>query len=272
MSVPLSRKEFEQAARRALEGLPPEYRDYLRNVALKIEDYPDDELMDELGAAPPHYPFGSYEAGVMMGEYVGPLSEMPGVLTLYRRPLEEWCRSKEELVGQIARTVYHEIGHHFGFDEDDMPGWIEDAAPGADAAEARLEAGRHLEQAKSDLAAAALLADAGRLEWAFDAAREAADRALRAVLFDRGLSDVLVNDLDSEALLLRVEKDHAEYRPHRAFADWDRVETGMGELGASPPCRRFKEKSLRKAIETARGILAAAEAEIADRRGKSGTA
>ncbi|MEK7270663.1 MAG: metallopeptidase family protein [Planctomycetota bacterium] len=270
MSVALSRKEFERVSREAIEGLPAEYRDYLKNVELKIEDYPDDELMDELGAAPPHYPFGCYTPGVVMGEYVGPLSEMPGVLTLYRRPLEEWCRSREEILDQISRTVFHEIGHHFGFDEEDMPDWIEGAAPGADAAETRLEADRHLEQARADLVAADLLAGAGRLEWAFETAREAADRALRSVLFTRGLSDVVVNDLDSEALFLRVEKGHEAYRPHRAFADWDRIETGMGDAGAAPPCRRFKDKRLRQALETARGILACAEAEIAAGRAGGG--
>lgn len=263
MPVSMSKQEFEGTARRALARLPGEYQLYLRGLELRIEDYPDDELMEEMGASPPHYPFGVYD-GVPLTEYDGPRSDFPGTLTLFKRPLEQWCRTREELAEQIERTVWHEIGHRFGFEEDEMPDWIESSSPGAGREEGRREAARHLEQARSDLRAAGRLAEAGCPDWAFEAAREGARRALQAVLLGRGLSDVVVSGMDTGLLFARAAAGLPELKPFAQAADWERVETGMGEPGSLPPARRFTPKRLREALETARGILAAAGKGVED--------
>lgn len=113
----MDERAFERCVRRAVEGLPDRFRDALDNIEIVIEDYADDELLDELGMEPP-----------LLGLYQGiPLPErrhddilLPDKISIYREELLDLRLTREELVEEIRITVLHEIGHYFGLDDDQL--------------------------------------------------------------------------------------------------------------------------------------------------------
>jgi predicted Zn-dependent protease with MMP-like domain len=98
-------KEFEEAAQAAVDSIPDEFRPYLENTVFVIEESSRDGLM------------GLYEGATALAAGEG----MPERITLYKRAHEDSSESMEELIAEVRRTILHEVGHHFGMDEDDLP-------------------------------------------------------------------------------------------------------------------------------------------------------
>mgnify|MGYP001593739528 FL=1 len=115
----LTRKKFNALVAEALDRLPVEFRENMRNVAVVVEDWPPDDLLDELGIPEDDTLFGSYQ-GTPLGERTHDLVQLPDRIVLYQRALEEECASEAELVREVAITVIHEIGHHFGLTDAEM--------------------------------------------------------------------------------------------------------------------------------------------------------
>ena len=98
-------KQFEVAAQAAVDSIPDEFRPYLENTVFIIEESSTDGLM------------GLYEGATAMAAAEG----MPERITLYKRAHEESAETMEDLIAEVQRTILHEVGHHFGMDEDDLP-------------------------------------------------------------------------------------------------------------------------------------------------------
>jgi predicted Zn-dependent protease with MMP-like domain len=98
-------QQFEEAAQAAVDSIPDDYRPYLENTLFVIEESSADGLL------------GLYEGATALAAGEG----MPERVTLYKRSHEQAATSMEELVAEVRRTILHEIGHHFGMDEDDLP-------------------------------------------------------------------------------------------------------------------------------------------------------
>lgn len=113
--------EIEAIARAALAALPKPFAAKLADVVLQVEDFADDELLDELGIEHPLDLTGVYE-GVPLHERSVDLSgTMPDRIRLFRRAiLDEWIEGGEELEHLVRHVLIHEAGHHFGFSDDDM--------------------------------------------------------------------------------------------------------------------------------------------------------
>ncbi|MGI4876509.1 MAG: metallopeptidase family protein [Janthinobacterium lividum] len=115
-------------AQAAVERLPEQFRRWLAPVLLRIEDFPDDDVMREMALETPFDILGLYQ-----GRHVGtkgdePTGALPDVIFLYRRPLlDEWCETGETLEMLVTHVLVHEVGHHFGLSDADMAR-IEDAA------------------------------------------------------------------------------------------------------------------------------------------------
>ncbi len=121
VSVPPSVDDIEGLAREAMAGIPPELRQYAKDVLVRVEDFPDDETMEEMDLESPFDLLGLYR-GVALTERASnePLSE-PDMIYLYRRPiLDYWCETEEDLVRLVRHVLIHEIGHHFGFSDEAM--------------------------------------------------------------------------------------------------------------------------------------------------------
>lgn len=111
---------FESLVARALRLLPPEFDAHMENVSVVIEERPSHELLASMGFDPDDPRdtlFGLYE-GVPLIERRHDDLLLPDQITIFRRPLLEYCMSEEEVVEEVRITVLHEIGHFFGMDED----------------------------------------------------------------------------------------------------------------------------------------------------------
>lgn len=118
--VPTAR--FEELVAEALDEIPEALAVHMDNVAVFVEDAPAAEV------APPDGDLllGLYE-GISL-THRGPLSYegvMPDRITIYRLAICEISRTEAEVRRQVLETVVHEVGHHFGLDDDDLHelGW-----------------------------------------------------------------------------------------------------------------------------------------------------
>jgi predicted Zn-dependent protease with MMP-like domain len=110
-------ERFEQLVADALDALPPEMQRLLENVAIVIDDEPSPEQLDESGLDYDETLYGLYE-GVPATAWGSDSAAMPNKITLFRLPLEEDFPDPDELTDEVRRTVFHELAHHAGFDDD----------------------------------------------------------------------------------------------------------------------------------------------------------
>jgi predicted Zn-dependent protease with MMP-like domain len=113
--------EIERLADAAIARLPEEFRRHLAGVVLRVEEFADEAVLAELGIEDPFELSGLY-TGRAMPEQSSMLSgDLPAMIHLYRRALlDEWVESGVSLEELVAHVLIHEVGHHFGFSDDDM--------------------------------------------------------------------------------------------------------------------------------------------------------
>jgi predicted Zn-dependent protease with MMP-like domain len=123
-----SAAEIERLADAAIARMPAHFRRHLDGVVLRIDDFAEDEVLDQLGIEDPFDLSGLY-TGRPIGEQSSLLSgELPAMIHLYRRPLlDEWSETGVSLEELVTHVIVHEVGHHFGFSDADMHA-IEDSA------------------------------------------------------------------------------------------------------------------------------------------------
>ncbi len=105
----------------ALAALPRALRAPVSGVALVVEEFPDDGVAADMALDSPFELMGLY-AGVPFGEkdLAGTPQDVDRII-LYRRPiLDYWAESGEDLTHLVRHVLIHEIGHHYGFSDDDM--------------------------------------------------------------------------------------------------------------------------------------------------------
>jgi predicted Zn-dependent protease with MMP-like domain len=119
---------IEALAMAALERLPPEFRAHLGDVVVRVEDFADDETLDEMGIEDPFDLTGLYRGRPIGDKSVSDSGALPDVIHLYRRPiLDEWADTGVALEALVTHVLVHEVGHHFGLSDADMHA-LEDAA------------------------------------------------------------------------------------------------------------------------------------------------
>ena len=120
-AVPPSLADFEAIANDAWDKLPHEFRAVATDLVIRVEDFASDDVLNELGIEDPFELTGLYQGVSLDKQSVSDVPREPDMVFLYRRPiLDEWAGSDEELGHLIAHVLIHEIGHHFGFSDDDM--------------------------------------------------------------------------------------------------------------------------------------------------------
>lgn len=119
---------IERLAEQAIARLPEMFRRHLTNVVLRIEEFADDEVLRQLEIEDPFELSGLYQGRPVSEESSWASGDLPPMVHLYRRPLlDEWVETGVALEELITHVIVHEIGHHFGFSDDDMHA-IEDEA------------------------------------------------------------------------------------------------------------------------------------------------
>lgn len=105
----ISEDEFEPLVEAGLASIPRELARVMRNIAIFVEDESPDDGPELLGLyeGVPLTERGDWYAGVQ-----------PDRITIFRLPILRMCHSREEVVDEVRRTVVHEVGHHFGIDDE----------------------------------------------------------------------------------------------------------------------------------------------------------
>jgi predicted Zn-dependent protease with MMP-like domain len=113
--------EMEAMVHEIFERLPRRFRELCEGVIVRVEDFPTDEVLDEMDAASEFDLLGLFQGTGLPHQSTGDIARLPNMIWLYRRPILDYWAEHDEALGQIIRHVLiHEIGHHFGLSDDDM--------------------------------------------------------------------------------------------------------------------------------------------------------
>ena len=98
-------QEFEKLVQQAIDSIPDDFQPYLENTVFIVEEASPEGLM------------GLYEGAGAIAAGEG----IPERITIYKRSHERAASSLPELVEEVRRTIVHELGHHFGMEEEELP-------------------------------------------------------------------------------------------------------------------------------------------------------
>jgi predicted Zn-dependent protease with MMP-like domain len=113
--------EFEVLASEVFRRLPRKFRDLCQGVVIQVDDFPSEEVLDEMRAESEFDLLGLFHGtGLPFRSESAPV-QMPNMIWLYRRPILDYWAEHDEALGAIVKHVLvHEIGHHFGLSDGDM--------------------------------------------------------------------------------------------------------------------------------------------------------
>ena len=120
--------DIEALAREAYARLPEQFRAMCRDLVIRVEDFPTEEVVESMKLDSEFDLLGLFQGvGLPFQSEMAP-THMPNMIWLYRRPiLDYWAEHQDSLTEIITHVLIHEIGHHFGFSDEDMEA-IEQAA------------------------------------------------------------------------------------------------------------------------------------------------
>jgi predicted Zn-dependent protease with MMP-like domain len=113
--------EIETMAQDIFQRLPKEFRELSEDLIIHVDDFPTDEVLDEMEAESEFDLLGLFQGVGIPFRSHGDVARLPNMIWLYRRPILDYWAEHDETLGQIVRHVLvHEIGHHFGLSDADM--------------------------------------------------------------------------------------------------------------------------------------------------------
>lgn len=116
-----SLEAIERLAFRALATIPDDLRRHLDDVAIRVVDLPDAETMAAMALDDPYDLLGLYQGYSLDRQSVHDIRQDVDVIHLYRLPMLDYQRTTGEPLERVVRHVLiHEVGHHFGFSDEDM--------------------------------------------------------------------------------------------------------------------------------------------------------
>jgi predicted Zn-dependent protease with MMP-like domain len=120
--APPSLADIEALARAAYARLPAPFRKLTAGILFRVEDFATDEVLDQLEIEDPFDLLGLFQGIGMAQDSAVPFTgRMPNMIFLYRRPiLDYWAGHTVTLEEVVTHVLVHEIGHHFGFSDEDM--------------------------------------------------------------------------------------------------------------------------------------------------------
>jgi predicted Zn-dependent protease with MMP-like domain len=114
--------DFAALARAAFDALPEPFRGLAKEVRMRVDDFPSQEVLDQMGIEDAFELTGLYQGAPLNERSVLDPAPAGSQVFLYRRPiLDEWAERGDVTLGElIAHVLVHEIGHHFGLTDDDI--------------------------------------------------------------------------------------------------------------------------------------------------------
>jgi predicted Zn-dependent protease with MMP-like domain len=120
MAWHVSKSEFAKLVEMALTELPEEFSAALDEMSVEIKDWPTSQQLLLTGVKRNGLLLGLYQGRPRTLRSVEDSGQMPDVIYLFQGSIEAICQNSEELIQQVRTTVLHEIGHHFGMNEEDL--------------------------------------------------------------------------------------------------------------------------------------------------------
>ena len=112
---------IERIAGDQLKKLPPEFLPHTQGLIIRVDELPNHETVVELELDSAFDLLGLYRGVAINNKSVHNTPTDVDMIFLYRRPiLDYWCETGEDLGHLVRHVLIHEIGHHFGFSDDDM--------------------------------------------------------------------------------------------------------------------------------------------------------
>jgi predicted Zn-dependent protease with MMP-like domain len=113
---------FEVLVEEALETIPDEFKEQMKNVTVLVAQEPDEETLERVGVREGHILLGLYQGVPLTAQGIAGGMER---ITIFQQAIETYCRGDPDRIrDQVRRTVLHELAHHFGIDHDEMPIWV----------------------------------------------------------------------------------------------------------------------------------------------------
>jgi len=114
----VSKYKFEKWVAEAIDNVPEQFQTKIHNLAFFVQDHPSAK---QLGKTNPrgkrnYNLLGLYE-GYHQSKRLNTGPVLPDRITIFQKPIEDFCKSEDEIRQMISKTVNHEIAHHFGSDE-----------------------------------------------------------------------------------------------------------------------------------------------------------
>lgn len=113
---------IEELARQAILALPAPYSDAATAIALRVEDFAPDDLLEAMDLSDPFELTGLYQGTPLTEKSVMDQPMGPDAIWLFRRPiLDEWAERGDIAIGDlVAHVLVHELAHHFGWSDADI--------------------------------------------------------------------------------------------------------------------------------------------------------
>lgn len=115
----MSREEFEKVVNAGIESIPKEFLDKLDNVAITIDDTPSPQQIRKFHLSHGFTLFGLYE-GISQASRMNYTAVLPDKITIFQDPIEAAAKDETDMKEIVKHTVWHEIAHHFGMNEEEV--------------------------------------------------------------------------------------------------------------------------------------------------------
>src|SRR5262245_37261255 len=127
--LPPSLDDFDRLAREAWAALPKPFRAMAGDVIFRIENFADDDVLDEMEIDDPFELTGLYQGVDLTQRSISDPAPATPIVLLYRRAiLDEWIkRGDVDLAELVSHVLVHEIGHHFGLSDAQMDKLLDEA-------------------------------------------------------------------------------------------------------------------------------------------------
>lgn len=123
---PPTAEDMERMAQAVIDALPDDFREPLRSVVVRIEEFATREQLDSVDIRSKWNLTGLYEGRPLDEQSIWDPGDLPPVISLFRQPLvREWRETGVDFEDLVRHVVIHEAGHHFGFSDEEMH-WLED--------------------------------------------------------------------------------------------------------------------------------------------------
>jgi len=120
VSYSVSKSKFADLVEQAVEELPEQFAQFVEEVPIEVRDRPSRQEMDGVKLKPGELLLGLYRGRPRTVRSVEDSGTLPDTIYIYQESIQQVCHSEADLIRQVRKTVLHEIGHHFGLDEDDL--------------------------------------------------------------------------------------------------------------------------------------------------------